>query len=204
MPALTAREKYSHKHASSPYCNFLGEMMTSRTWSWWMASILREAARVCRDGSPVAVFCDWRQIPNLIDAFGLGEVSVRGVAVWHKTNNKPRRGAFGRQPEFVVWGSKGRLAPGRIGDVCLPSVWSTAIVSEKHRYHLTQKPVSLMREIVKIVEPGGMILDPFAGSGTTLIAAVLEGRKAIGIEYSKEIAEVARQRIERELQTNDS
>ena len=53
-----------------------------------------------------------------------------------------------------------------------------------------------MRDIVKITEPLGHILDPFAGSGTTVLAAVLEGYEATGIEMSQEYARLAAERIE--------
>jgi site-specific DNA-methyltransferase (adenine-specific) len=56
-----------------------------------------------------------------------------------------------------------------------------------------------MRDVVKITEPRGRILDPFAGSGTTVLAAVLEGYTATGIEVSEAYAKLARERIEREL-----
>ena len=52
-----------------------------------------------------------------------------------------------------------------------------------------------MRDIVKITEPGGRILDPFAGSGTTVLAAVLEGYSATGIEVTETYAEKAKERI---------
>lgn len=52
-----------------------------------------------------------------------------------------------------------------------------------------------MRSLVKIVPEGGVVLDPFMGSGTTGVAAVLEGRKFIGIEMTEHYAEVARERI---------
>jgi DNA methylase len=58
------------------------------------------------------------------------------------------------------------------------------------------KPVALMRWLCKLVTPpGGTILDCFAGSGSTLIAAVLEGFDAIGIDSDPEYAEIARRRI---------
>jgi hypothetical protein len=53
--------------------------------------------------------------------------------------------------------------------------------------HPTVKPVALMRWLVRMVTPpGGTVLDPFAGSGTTLAAAALEGFAAIGIEQEAE------------------
>ena len=54
-----------------------------------------------------------------------------------------------------------------------------------------------MRDIVRITEPGGRILDPFAGAGTTVLAAVLEGYSAVGFEMSDEYANLAKERIEK-------
>lgn len=70
----------------------------------------------------------------------------------------------------------------------------------QNRIHLTEKPLQLMKDIVKITEAGGHILDPFAGSGTTVLAAVLEGYSATGIEMSDVYAELARERIKTELE----
>ena len=60
--------------------------------------------------------------------------------------------------------------------------------------------MQLMRDIVKITEPGGHILDPFAGSGTTVLASVLEGYSATGIEVTDTYAKLARERICSELE----
>jgi hypothetical protein len=63
--------------------------------------------------------------------------------------------------------------------------------------HPTMKPLKLMRYLVKLVTPpGGMVLDPFAGSGTTLVAAKKEGFSAIGIEIAPEYYEIALARID--------
>lgn len=62
--------------------------------------------------------------------------------------------------------------------------------------HPTVKPVKLMAWLVRLVTPeGGRVLDPFAGSGSTGIAAMREGRKFVGIELRQEYAEIARKRI---------
>jgi len=78
----------------------------------------------------------------------------------------------------------------------LPGVFRQSMPSAQKRVHQTQKPVDVMRDIVKIVEPGGIILDPFAGAGTTVLAAKLEGYPAIGIELSPYYAEAAQKRLE--------
>ena len=62
--------------------------------------------------------------------------------------------------------------------------------------HPTVKPADLMRYLCRLVTPpGGTVLDPFAGSGSTLLAADREGFHAIGIELSAEYAAIARRRI---------
>ena len=63
--------------------------------------------------------------------------------------------------------------------------------------HPTVKPLELMRYLVKMITPpNGLILDPFAGSGSTICAAALEGFEGIGIEREAEFVSVARQRVE--------
>ena len=62
--------------------------------------------------------------------------------------------------------------------------------------HPTVKPVSLMRWLVRLVTPPlGSVLDPFAGSGTTLLAAHLEGFDYLGIEREAEYVEIIRERL---------
>lgn len=63
------------------------------------------------------------------------------------------------------------------------------------RVHPTQKPVALMRWCLSLVPEAQTVLDPFMGSGTTLVAARLEGRKAIGIEISERYCEAAVKRL---------
>ena len=63
--------------------------------------------------------------------------------------------------------------------------------------HSTVKPTALMRYLVRLVTPpGGVVLDPFMGSGSTGKAAALEGFDFIGIELDAEYLEIARRRIE--------
>lgn len=62
--------------------------------------------------------------------------------------------------------------------------------------HPTVKPIALMRWLIRLAVPaGGVVLDPFCGSGTTGIAAVAEGRQFIGIEREGEYVEVACARL---------
>ena len=63
--------------------------------------------------------------------------------------------------------------------------------------HPTVKPTELMKWLVQLVTPeGGVVLDPFAGSGTTLVACKMLGRNAIGIEREQEYVEIIKRRLE--------
>jgi len=67
----------------------------------------------------------------------------------------------------------------------------------RQNHHPTVKPIELMRYLVRLTKTptGGVVLDPFTGSGTTGIACVLEGREFIGIEREAEYVEIAEKRI---------
>lgn len=59
--------------------------------------------------------------------------------------------------------------------------------SRKNNFHPTVKPLALMQWLIRLVTPpGGVVLDPFAGSGSTLVAAVMEHKNVIGIEMTEE------------------
>ena len=65
-------------------------------------------------------------------------------------------------------------------------------------HHPTVKPIALMRWLVRLVTPpGGTVLDPFAGSGTTLEAAIVEGFRCVGIEREADYLPLITQRIDR-------
>jgi DNA modification methylase len=67
---------------------------------------------------------------------------------------------------------------------------------KRHNIHPTVKPLELMRWLVRLVTPpGGVVLDPFCGSGTTGAAAVLEGRQFLGIEREPEYVNIACARL---------
>jgi site-specific DNA-methyltransferase (adenine-specific) len=74
--------------------------------------------------------------------------------------------------------------------------------SERTNSHPTVKSIALMRWLVRLITPpGGVVLDPFCGSGTTLLACIEEGVDAIGIEREAEYVEIIRRRVAYALKT---
>lgn len=120
---------------------------------------------------------------------------VLRVGAWVKTNPMPMiaadRPAMGWEPLVYMhrsdvkpaWGGGGRAA-----NFYMPTSQGSG--------HPTQKPLDMVRQWVKwFTEPGGLVLDPFCGTGTTLRAAVDEGRRAIGIEQDERWCEHAAKRL---------
>ncbi len=71
---------------------------------------------------------------------------------------------------------------------------------EINRVHPTQKPLQLMKWIIKTYsKPTDLILDPFAGSGTTLVAAKELGRRFIGFELEQKYVDICKERLKQEV-----
>lgn len=181
--------KYSRAKRS---LEVLGDTRDQRQWLAWAGAWLRSVARVCKPGAIVAVFVDWRQLPLLTDAFGLGGLVMRGIAVWHKRMGRPQPGRPRQECEFIVWGTVGGRK--RVGG-WQPGLY-TETIGSRERDIFCQKPVALLRKLVQWAPAGSVILDPFAGSGTTGEAAVLEGRQVVLIDSSQANAEHCRRRLE--------
>jgi DNA modification methylase len=157
-----------------------------------LAAVLPEFVRVLRPDSWCLVFCSpkrrW-EAESLIRASGL---NVRGEVVWDEV--MPGLGAGIRyRHETVLLAAVGRPA----GNAPLMSVvrhpWG---FNGNPRAHPHQKPIDLMRELVRYAcPPGDFVLDPFAGSFTTGVACAREGRRFIGIEIDEGYVAVARRRI---------
>ena len=177
----STNEKYSSMSKDKALPDFDSDQMDQLSWMFWTAAWLQDARRIAKPGAPVCLFIDWRQLPAMTLALQWAGWTWRGVAVWDKVASRPQKGRFRQQSEYIVWGSNGKMPLERnVG--CLPGVFRYP--NPQNRIHVTEKPLQLMRDVVQICEPGGRILDPFAGAGTTVLAAVQEGYEAVGIEMS--------------------
>lgn len=190
--------KYTSTGVENLRPDFAGDNRDQRAFAYWCALWLSECLRVAKPGSPIVLFTDWRQLPSITDALQAGGWVWRGIAVWDKgPASRGVQGRYTNQCEYMVWGSAGEMSLDRaIGSQSrnLPGVFRCGVL-QADKHHVTGKPTDLMREVVKICQPGGTVLDPFAGSGTTLVAAKREGYQYLGIELIEHYAEVCRQRL---------
>jgi DNA modification methylase len=184
-----------------------GEMSGTEFGSF-LATSLAMARDVSRDGSLHYVFADWRIIGRLT---AIGEESfsaLLNIAVWAKPNGG--MGSFYRsQHEMVAIFKHGtathvnNVQLGRMGRH-RSNVWQYPGASgfSKTRKrdledHPTVKPVALVADAIRdATKPGDLVLDPFGGSGTTLIAAELTKRRAALIEIEPKYADVTLRRFQ--------
>ncbi|HHW4677039.1 DNA methyltransferase, partial [Xylella fastidiosa] len=99
---------------------------------------------------------------------------------------RPQLGRFRSQAEFIVWASCGLMNP-KAHPVTPVGVFSTGTAAREKR-HQVGKPLALMEHLVKIVPPASTVLDPFAGSGTTGVAALRAGHRFIGMVIGMEMS----------------
>lgn len=192
-------EKYSSWARGA---GFAGDSRDQRSYLHWSAWWLALAYRAAKPNAYVAVFTDWRQLPTTVDAVQMAGWTWRGILPWVKDLGRYRPApGFANAAEFVVWGGgpefrgppsvRGALA----GELeALPAYFAGGGLGTATG-HLTEKPVELLEQLLAAAPAGGLILDPFAGSGTTGIAAKRTGREFLGFELDPVWCELANRRL---------
>lgn len=134
-----------------------------------------------------------------MDAINASQIKYRRACVWVKPDSRPNLSgdgpASGVECFISAWCGSGNSkwnAGGKRG------VYTHSVgPSDRHGEHPTEKPWRLMYEILAdFTSPAETILDPFMGSGTTLIACAKLGRRGIGIELDPDYFDIACRRVE--------
>lgn len=174
--------------------DFSGDNMDQRGFMELTRQVFAKCRQKTKPEGVLVTFIDWRNLPALCDSIQAAGWVWRGIAVWHKPNGRPQKGRFRNEFEFIVWGSNGPMPFDR-GVGCLPGLYKYTNVASKDRLHQTEKPLQLIADLLEIVPEGGIVLDPFMGSGTTAVACLQTGRRYIGFEPNREYHEIAEKRI---------
>lgn len=157
----------------------------------WLIPVFTEMYRVMKPDSLCLTFYGWPEADKFVSTFKEVGFTLKSHIVWVK--NSIGLGWFTRgQHEVAYLLAKGSpLKPeNAISDVIQAA-------GTGNELHPTQKPVSLMAKIIRCyTKEGDIVLDPFAGSCTTLMAAKQMGRKYIGIEINEDFCTQGKERVE--------
>jgi len=174
---------------------FASGEMSKKQFTDFLSQTLGNASAVCRDGAIAFVCMDWRHMGELLKAGTSVFTELKNLCVWNKTNGG--MGTFYRSKHELVFVFKVGTAPhtnnfglGETGRY-RTNVWDYAGISssgssrmQELEMHPTVKPVAMITDAIKdCTRRGELVLDLFAGSGSTLIAAQACGRMARVAEY---------------------
>jgi len=183
--------------------------LSGAEYTEFLAEFIRHAISCTRDGAIHFLFTDWRHLPELLNAARPQYGEWKNLLVWNKTN--AGQGSFYRSKHELVaafksgnaahinnfgLGAEGRY---RTNVIDCPSVNSLHPARRGDlQLHPTVKPVALIADLIRdCSRRNGIILDPFGGSGTTIIAAERTGRRARVMELDPLYVDVAIRRWER-------
>ena len=160
--------------------------------------LLFEAGGALHVDAHILLFCHWEGVPDFYDCVS-PHGKIRNLLVWRKNTNGLGNFAAEYRKTFEVLVYATRGARGLNGGTA-DAVLEYDSVPNAVRVHPTEKPVALLGTLIQRHSPdGGLVLDPFMGSGSTLVAAKAEGRRAIGIEIEERYCEIAAKRLAQEV-----
>jgi hypothetical protein len=168
--------------------------MTEDEFAAFLTTVLKQVRARSRDGAITFVCIDWRHLYELLVAGRAAKLALKNLCVWAKTN--AGMGTFYRSQHELVAAFKvgtashsnsfelGQYGRHRTNVWTYPGVNSFGAGRDQAlAMHPTVKPVALVADAIKdCSKRNGLILDPLLGSGTTVIAAELTGRRAAGFE----------------------
>src|SRR5215471_16303052 len=182
--------------------------MSEEAFTAFLAAFVRQAVAFSGDGSIHYLFIDWRHLPELLAAARPLYTEWKNLLVWNKTN--AGQGSFYRSKHELIGVFKNGI-PSPINNFGLggqgryqTNVLDYPSVNSLHParrgeldLHPTVKPVALVADLIRdCSRRNGVILDPFGGSGTTILAAERTGRIARIIELDPLYVDVAIRRWE--------
>lgn len=164
-----------------------------------------------KENGTIWISGSYHNIFSVAQALTALDFKILNVVTWAKTNPPPNISCryFTYSTEFIIWARKQKKVPHFFNydlmkqineNKQMTDVWRLPAIAPWEKSlgkHPTQKPLSLLTRIVLAsTQPGDWILDPFAGSSTTGIAANLSGRAYVGIEQENEFVELSKRRRE--------
>lgn len=153
--------------------------------------VITDALSLLHQAEAVFACCDWRSLPMMIQAFKNSALEPKACIVWDKQSRVQNLDRYGKQHEFILYAGPygGQKTVGT-------DVWQHQRDFEPN--HPTPKPITLVAQAIETsTHLGDLVIDPFAGSGSTLVAAHQTNRIGYGIELDPGYVDVIIERLEK-------
>ena len=159
----------------------------------WLDNFVQQAHRVLKINTHFYCFCSWHHIDIFKQAIQK-HFEVKNILIWVKNNTGmgDLSGDYAPKHEFIIYARKGKKKLNGRRDSNILEYKRTG-----NKLHPTEKPVNMFEFLIKKSSmENDIILDPFAGSGTTAIACINTKRNYILIEKEQEYIDIINKRIE--------
>ena len=158
----------------------------------WLKPAMREAYRVLKQDRVAIMFYGWTKVDAFFDAWKTAGFQPVGHLVFRKTySSKSRFLRYQHEQAYLLAKGRPPLPDHPLSDL-------VEMPYSGNKLHPTQKPIAALAPLVRsFAPPGKLVLDPFAGSGSTCAAALLTGRTYLGIELDAAYHEAASRRLDR-------
>ena len=172
------------------YCSRDGRKVANDGDATWLKPAFAEIFRVLRRDSFCVSFYGWHQADKVIAAWRGAGFRLAGHLTFTKQYPSTERFLrYHHENAYLLAKGNPTQPTQRIPDVL---EWKYS----GNKLHPTQKPLCILTPLIQsFSRPGDLVLDPFCGSGSTLLAAKLQGRRFIGIELDGAYCDVARHRL---------
>lgn len=151
-----------------------------------------ECYRVLKNNTHIYIMTNFLNLEHYLSEIRKAGFNIHNLLIWEKNNATPNRW-YMKNCEYIIFARKGEAKP--INDCGSKTVLHYNNV--KQRIHPTEKPIELLKLfITNSTNPNDLILDPFGGSFSTVISAILTGRKAISFEIDEQYFNLGKQRLE--------
>lgn len=155
---------------------------------------LEKCKRVLKDKGAIYIFCGQQNLDLFIQIVRK-HFDYKNILVWLKNNwtAGDLKGNYGTRTEYIIYATKNRhILNGRRDN----NVLEFKRVPSTQQYFKFQKPVDLLEFLIqKSSNEGDAVLDPFCGSGSTLVAAQNLGRTGVGIEIDRKLVDIITERL---------
>ncbi len=197
------------------------DKMSSKEYRRFTDDWIKLCKNVLKPNGSIFIACSYHNIGECIITLKENDFEVKNIITWQKTNAMPNltRRVLTHSTEFIIWAVKGKgwvfnyevlkeLNPQKQKDGSkkqMRDVWQIPLCQGKERLkrdngkalHPTQKPEELLKRVVLgFSNEGDIVLDPFAGSGTTPYIAKKYNRNYIAIEKDKKYFEAMTKRLD--------